>query len=71
MTAKFTCFERDYPFFEQMLFQQQYSEKPEVDTVHLNILNDGNYTVKETKVYYIQEIKFNNDRQFFTYVHID
>lgn len=71
MTAKFTCFEKDYPFFEQMLFQQQYNERPEVDTVHLNILNDATDDIKETKVYYIQEIKFFNDRHFFTYVYID
>jgi len=70
MTVKFTCFKEDYPFFEQMLFQQQYGEKPDVDTVHLNIIDTHN-SVIETKIYYIQEVKFFNDRQFFTYVYVD
>lgn len=71
MTVKFSCFEKDYPFFEQLLFQQQYSERPEVDTVHLNILNDAKDDIKETKVYYIQEVEYFNNRSFFTYVNID
>lgn len=71
MTAKFTCFEKDYPFFEQILFQQQYSEQPEVDTIHLNILNDATDDIKETKVYHILEVNYFNSRSLFTYVNID
>ena len=70
MTVKFTCFKEDYMFFEQMLFQQQYSERPEVDAVHLNVIDKNNY-ILETKVYYIQEVKYFNNRSFFTYVNID
>lgn len=68
MTVKFACFKEDYPFFETLLFQQQYNERPEVDTVHLNIVENGE--VVETKVYYIQEVNFNRIH-FYAYVDVD
>lgn len=67
MTVNFTCFEKDYPFFETILFQQQFNECPEVDTVHLNVIKDNNEL--ETKIYYVQEVNFNKIH-FYTYVDV-
>lgn len=66
MTAKFTCFKEDYQFLETLLFQQQFNERPEVDTIHLNIIDKDSHELK-TKVYYIQEVNFNRIH-FYTYV---